>query len=229
MRARSLSVPLVPTAMPGERLTTSGTQRFERRADVLFESFAIGFRRRVVVHALGREPPDTERARSSAQRKPGGVTDHDLDAAAADVDARARARVDARRSRAPPRRSGRASSRPLMTSTSTPVSASMRSTSSLPLPRAAHRARGLGDDLAWHRARRRAASGAAPRRDRPFGGRRAGCGRGGPRRRRGAASPSRGRPLEGAVGVHVGDEKVKGVRAEVERCDAHVARSRLSA
>ena len=35
--------------------------------------------------------------------------------------------------------------------------------------------------------------------------------------------------LERAVGVHVGDEQVEGVGAEVERCDAHVASSVTSA
>ena len=55
-------------------------------AYALVEALAVGARRRVVVHALGGEAADAEReARRPAQ--PGGVADHDLDAAAADVDA----------------------------------------------------------------------------------------------------------------------------------------------
>ena len=115
----------------------------------------------------------------------------------------------------------RASSRPLMTSTSTPVSASIRSTSSLPLAARADRARRLGDHLV--RAERVGElAEAADARDRAVGGRRRDAAVAGDVVAEAQHLLLAGDRLERAVGVHVGDEQVEGVRAEVERRDAHV-------
>ena len=93
----------------------------------------------------------------------------------------------------------------------------------------ADRARRLGDHLLRARARRRAggAAGRSRRRGRPWG------------RRDPAVAGDvvaeaqhvllAGDGVERAVGVHVGDEQVEGVRSEVERRDAHADASVPSA
>ena len=154
----------------------------------LFEPFAIALRRRIVAHALGRQPADAER-RLVAHRKPGRVADHELDAAAADVDAEGRRRIDDH-ARATAANTSRASSIPLMTSISTPVSASIRSTSSLPLAAVrialvAFAMTSRAPSASARRSHRRTAATAARRTPR-------GCGRAARRRRRGATFPSRG-------------------------------------
>ena len=109
---------------------------------------------------------------------------------------------------------------PLMTSTSTPVSASMRSTSSLPLAAVRIALVALAmTSLAPERVGELAQ--APDGRDRAVG-----------RGRRDAAVAGDvvaeaqhlllpGDRRERAVEVHVGDEEVEGVRSEVERGDAH--------
>jgi hypothetical protein len=87
-----------------------------------------------------------------------------------------------------------------MTSTSTPVSASMRSTSALLAEPANARDGAIGRRCGDPAVARHVVSEAEHvllARDR----------------------------LEGAVGVHVGDEQMEGVRSEVERRDAHAAAS----
>ena len=190
-RARSLSVPLVPTASFGFRLRTSCDERLESGPDPVVERVCASARDGgSSSDALGGEPADAERdARGPAQ--PGRVADHELDAAAADVDAERRARARARGSPRTAAKMRRASSRPLITSTSTPVSASMRSTSSLPF--AAVRIALVALAMTSWRAERVGELAQAAGRSRSRGRRSGrGCGRGGRRRRRGGACPSRG-------------------------------------
>ena len=190
MRTRSFSVPLVPTASCGSRLRTSAHERFETGAHALVEPLAIGFRRRVVVHALRGQPPDAER---EARRPPQSrrVADHDLDAAAADVDAE-RGRGFEHDARA----HGREHEPRLFVAVDhldLDAGLGLDAVDELAaVRRGADRARGLGDHLA--RAQRVGElAEAADRGDGAVGASRAGSDRDGRRRRRGAASPSPGR------------------------------------
>ena len=120
----------------------------------------------------------------------------------------------------------RASSSPLITSTSTPVSASMRSTSALPLVavRMALVALAMTScvpsaSASWRSRRTLATARSAERSDDPSV-----AGHVVTQAQHVLLARDR---LERAVGVHVGDEQMEGVRSEVERRDAHAAASVL--
>ena len=163
----------------------------------------------------------TPRCSLVAQCRPAGVADHDLEAAAAEVEAQRGRRFEHHRWRGSRRRSARASSRPLITSTVDAGLGLDAVDDLVAVGGAADRARG-----ARERSRRR------PRRRRA-------AGTGGPWRPPASAASVGDRAvaahdvaeaehlllarerLEVAVGVDVGDEEVERVRPEVERGDPH--------
>ena len=208
-----------PDAHPRRAADDVGHERLEHRADVLFEPLAFGLRRRVVADELGGEPADAER-HALGPAQPGRVADHELDAAAADVDAERRRRVD-HDARAH-RREDEASLLEAADDLDLDAGLVLDPVDELAAVRGgAHRARRLGEH--FRRAER------VGELLQPAHGRDGAIGR----RGRDAAVARdvvteaqhlllAGDGLEGAVGVHVGDEEVERVRAEVERCDAHV-------
>ena len=134
MWPRSLIVPLLPTAIFGSNARDlDGPGRRARRGCACASRRRSAFDDRVGPHELGGEAADAE---AHARRPARGPTTSptmistlpppmSMHTRGRGVERRPLARIAAKISRA--------SSRPLITSTSTPVSASMRSTSSLPL------------------------------------------------------------------------------------------------
>ena len=179
------------------------------------------------MHELGGEPADAEgHARRPAE--PGRVADHDLDAAAADVDARARARARAPGST----RTAREDEAGLLEPADDlhlHSGLGLDAVDQLAAVRGgADRARGLRDHLLGAEGVGELAE-PAHARDRAVAG-----GQRDPVLPRDLVAEAEhvllaGDGLERAVGVHVGDEQVERVGAEVERRDAHVASSVTSA
>ncbi len=98
-----------------------GDERFERRADVLFEPLAFALRRRVLADELGGEAADAERRRSrpTAARQPSPIISSTLPPPMSMPSAGAGSITTLARTAA---KISRASSSPLITSTSTSAS-----------------------------------------------------------------------------------------------------------
>ena len=218
-------MPLVPTHMRGERLTTSGDERLEHRrgcgpSSRLRSDFDGGSS---WTNSAG-EPADAERD-AVGPAQPGGVADHELDAPAADVDAERGRGVD--HDARPHRREDQAGLLEPADDLDLDARFLLDPVDELAAVRGrAHRARRLGEHLGC--AERvgellHAAYGA----DGAVGGGRRDAAVAGDVVAEAQHLLLAGDRLEGAVGVHVGDEEMERVRPEVERCDAHVRRRHI--